>query len=472
MQIPVTFGQWTPDHAPHSTEGLVTASGVYAAANAYKPVMAFQEIAEALPGGFSGAASYAASDGTARVIAGDSSALYTLSGGAWTAASTGYTVNNRWRFTQFGDDVICVYGGTPVRFSLVAGTAAALTGSPPTGDLICTSRDFVVIARADGANNVVQWCAQGDAANWTIGFNQAGLQPLYSGGKIMGLAGGEYVLIIQRYSIKRMSYTGDAADPWQFDEISTNYGCLSEGSVCQAGRMVFFLSDRGFVMCDGNEVKPIGAERVNLAFRDAYSSTDLANMWATIDPIRSLAIWAMPNKLWMYNWELDRWTIAEIPCQAAFSSFSEAVSIDQMDALYGNLDAIPYSLDDPRFSGGEPRITVVHYDGRFGVLSGDNIAATLELPLVEYAADREARINNIRPVTDATTGLTMTVDSRRRLGDAPNTETYTQINDFGDMPVRVAGQSVGIKLDWAAGSDWTFAQGVEVFARQGGRKRG
>jgi hypothetical protein len=466
----VPFGELKPDEAPHLTDGMSMAEGVYAAANGYKPVGQFAEIAPALSGTFKGAGAYISSTGVARFIAGNATNLYRLSAGVWTSLIGSRTVADRWRFTQFGDEAICVDGDAPVAVDLVNGTAAALAGSPPTADLCATVRDFVVLGRVGSENNVLAWCAIGDAHTWTPGTNQAGEQPLYSGGKIMGLAGGEYGIILQRYAVRRMSYTGDAADPWQFDEISSNYGCLAEGSMIQAGRMVFFYSDRGFVLCDGNEVRPIGVERVNSTFRETYSDQEIRNMWAAFDPVRTLAIWVMPFKLWIYNWTLDKWSVASMDVSAAFTSFSEAISIDALDAIYGNLDAVPYSLDDPRFAGGEPRLTVVRLDGTFGVLSGEPLAASFELPYIEYAKDREARIRRVRPLGDfPRSGLTLTATARKRLDGTPKVDIFTTMNTQGDMPTRIAGKSVKLKFQIEESASWTYAQGLEVEYAAGGR---
>lgn len=464
----VPFGEYKPDHAPHLTDGLAIADGVYAAANGYKPVGQFATIAVALSGTFKGAAAFISSGGTARFIAGNATNLYLLGSGTWTSVIGSRTVGDRWRFTQFGDTAICCDGAAPVAFNLVAGTAAALGGSPPTADLCATVRDFVVLGRTASNNQTVSWCDIGDATDWSGGL--AGSQPLYSGGKIMGLAGGEYGIILQRYAVKRMSYTGDAADPWQFDEISSNYGCMAEGSVIQAGRMVFFYSDRGFVMCDGNDVKPIGVERVNSTFRETYSDGEIRAMWSAFDPVRTLAVWTMPQKLWIYNWTLDRWATASFDVSAAFTSFSEAISIDALDAIYGNLDSIGLSLDDPRFAGGEPRLTVVNLAGTFGVLSGDPLAATFELPFIEYAKDRVARIRRVRPIGDfPRTGLTLNSTSRKRLDGSSTNDVYTTMNLQGDMPVRVAGKDVKLKFAIEASADWSYAQGLEVEYAIGGR---
>ncbi len=468
MRSRIPFGAYTPDQAEHLTDGLVTCDGVYPIANGYAPVKDFSEIADALDAKFRGGASFVASNGTARMLAGDATDLYTLGGGVWTSVSGSHTVNGRWAFTQFGDDIIATFGSTPVTYDLTTDTAGTLTGSPPTADLCCTVRDFVILGRDNGNNQLIANCGQGDVTNWAT--DGAGEVPLYTGGKLMGLVGGEYGLLIQRFSVKRLTYTGDNTSPWQVDEISTNYGCKAEGSVATAGRLTFFYSDRGFVLCDGNDVKPIGAEKIDRTFAAAYGDSDLDNMWSAVDPVRTIVVWAMPGKLWMYNWTLDRWSTASVSVSAVFNSFSEAVSIDDLDALYGDLDSIPYSLDDPRFAGGSPRLTVVHFDGRFGVLGGDNVAATLTLPFMELADNRVSRVSFVRPLTDATDGISLVTNSRQRLGDTGTNATFSYFHASGDMPVRLAARSIRFSLQYEAGAAWNYCQGLETEFEAGGRR--
>jgi hypothetical protein len=466
----VTSTGYRSIEAPYGSPSLVDCSGVYAGANGYRPIGSFAQFANALPGTFKGGGSFIGTAGDARMIAGSVTDLYSGDSGSWSSKVGGFSVNTRWRFTQFGDDIICVNGGAPVRFSLAGNTAALLSGSPPTADFCATVRDFVVMGRADGLQNEVRWSGQGDATTWTIGVKQAGLQPIYAGGKIMGLTSGEVCYIIQRFQVTRMSYTGDATDPWQFDAISTNNGCRAEGSVWQVGELHGFLGDRGFVMWNGAQYQPIGIDKIDATFHAAYSDTDLANLWTTVDPSRTLVIWIIQGKLWMYNWTMDRWAIASLPVIAGFTAFTQGVSIDALDAIYGNLDAIPYSLDDPRFSGGTPRLTVVNANGTFGALSGSNIAARLQLPLMEIGARQIARVNRIRPISDATSNVALTVDSRQRLGDAESISTYAQLTDRGDMPTRIAARSIGLTLAINAGAAWSYCQGIEINFSTGGRK--
>lgn len=468
-RLSYNFGELRPDDAPHASQGLVSARGVYASLNGYRPIKAFSETIDALPSTFLGGGSFLSVDGNARVIAGTATNLYGEDSGTWSSKLGSLTVNTRWRFTQFGDDVVCVNGGEPVKYRLTANTATVLGGTPPTADLCATVRDFVVLGRTDGRNNYVTWSGQGSCESWTASVNQSGEQPLYDGGKVMGLTSGEVCYIVQRFAVRRMSYRGDAADPWQFDVVSMNDGCVAEGSLLQVGALFFFRSDRGFVMFDGAQFRPIGTERIDRTFKAAYAVSDLDNLWAVADPDRHLAIWVIYGRLWIYNWVMDRWTVADIPVTGAFQTFSIGTSLDALDAIYGDLESIPYSLDDARFAGGTPQLTFVHNDQTFGVLSGDNIAARIEMPFIEFAQGRTARVNRVRPITDATSGLTLTADQRQRLGDAESISTYTQLNSRGDMPVRIAARSAKLKLDIAAAAEWSYLQGLEITVMQGGR---
>jgi hypothetical protein len=455
-----TYGEYRPDIAPHATDTMVMVKNAYASANGYRPVKGPSEIAPALGGLFKGGGSFVASDNTPRLIAGDQTDLYSFALGVWASKSGSLTVNSFWQFAQFGDDVICVNGGAPVDYDLLTNTAGNLAGSPPTADLVAIVGDFVVLGRVDGDVNSVAWCDLGDAENWTTG--QSGVQPRYQGGKIMGVLGGEYGLVLQRFAITRMTYTGDPTNPFQFDTISTNYGCAAERSVAQAGDMGFFWSDRGFVQIQAGQITPIGSEKVDQTFRNAHSLTDMRDMSACVDPERTLVLWVMPGRVYCYNWSLQRWTIWELSVAAAFASFSENVTLEQLDTLYGNLDAIPYSLDDPRFRGGDPRVTIVGFDGAFSVLKGNNLEATFTLPMLEPVPGRQARLNRARPVGDATTGITLELIHLNRLGDSGLITTYTELRANGDMPVRIAARYIQPTVKIAAGNFWSFQLGLDL----------
>jgi hypothetical protein len=347
----VIFGPLEPDKPEHLQDGLQQADNVYAVDGGYSPVRAFSAITDALPETFQGGATYVASDGSVNLLAGTATDLYRYDAGLAWDSILGTLTAARWYFTQFGDVAIATNGSNPVAVDLLAGTAAALAGSPPTASLCATVRNFVVLGQADGEENLLRWSGFENHEEWTNGVNQAGEQPMLTGGEITGLTGGEYGLVFQRARITKMTYVGTPLI-WQFDEISANIGCLTAGSLAQVGRMAFFLSERGFMMTDGNDVKPIGAERIDRTFFTAYAPEDLELMYSSIDPKNHIVFWAMPGKLWMYHWLLDRWTTSTWGVKAVFSGYTAGISLDALDALFPDLDLMDISLDDGRFAGG------------------------------------------------------------------------------------------------------------------------
>lgn len=466
----VIFGEWTPDRPKHLQKGLLTADNVYAGPDGYRPVQAFSAITPALSGDFQGGATFVASDGTTSLLAGNATNLYRFNSSLAWASLIGSLTAGRWYFTQFGDTAVAVHGGAPIAVNLTLGTAAALGGSPPTASFCTTVRDFVVLGKAGGARDMVRWSGFNDSAGWVNGTNQAGQQQMLTGGEVTGLAGGEYGLVFQRARITRMTYVGSPI-VFQFDEISSNIGCIAAGSIVQAGRLVFFLSERGFMVCDGNDVKPIGAEKVDRTFLATYPNSDLVNMYGCVDPKNHLVIWAMPGKMWIYNYLLDRWTTSTWAVKAIFNGFTQGVTLEALDALFPTgLDLMTISLDDARFQGGIPLLLAVNTSDEVGTLTGERLEATLEMPFLEPVLGRESRIRMVRPITDATSGVTITFDQRARLGDAANEDAFSSMVDSGDIYCRASGRFIKPSTRIAEDTPWSYAQGLEFTMAAGARR--
>jgi hypothetical protein len=468
MKSRVIFGEWKPDQPEHLNDGMVTVDGVFPIANGYAPMKQYAALTPALASGFLGGTAFVASDKTASLLAGTATNLYRYSGSSW-ASVLGSLTAGRYSFTQFGDLAIGTHGGAPIKYNLLTGAAAALGGSPPLSKYCATVRDFVFVAGVPTDISRVSWCSSGNAESWTSGVNQAGSTPLYDGGEITGITGGEYALVFQRGAINRFSFTGPPAT-WQRDVISTNIGCIAPGSLAQAGRRVFFLSERGFMVTDGaSEPVAIGSERVDRTFFSQYPRSSLTAMYAAVDPRRHLVIWSMPGapgRLWIHNWEINRWATATLNLVGVFSGFTANVGLD---AVGGAVDSNPYTVDDPRYQGGEPQFLVASSDGTIGTLTGANMAAVFSAPLQEFSQGQDARVFRTRPIIDATSGLTMALDIRRRLGDVPKVRTATDLRASGHVPMRATGRYVGGDLSVAAGTTWTYAQGFELEHGAGGQ---
>lgn len=471
MKATTLFGPYEPDKPPHMQDGLTDMGNAYPGANGYRPVGQFQQITPALPAAFNGATAFVASDGTGALLGGTTGGIYRYGGSSWTALETGLSPASRWQFTQFGDLAIAVNGSVTKKVDLVANTIADVPGAP-TASCVATMRDFVVYGQADGNQAMVQWSAFNDADGNTPGVDQAGFQPMLAGGFVMGIAGGEYAVIVQRSRVMRMSYTGDPDDPMQFDEISANIGAVSKGSIVQSGRLVFFYSDQGFMKCDGNTVTPIGLERVDATFSKLYPRSVLDQMYAAIDPRRNTVAWMMPGNpglTLVYDYALDKWGNIRMNSLAMFSGFSANYSLDDLDALYpGGLETIPYSLDDPRFSGGDPLLLVVDPTGKIGTLSGANMAAYFTTPFAEYADGRHARVSWVTPIGDAVSGLSVTLSGRNRLGDTSITQVRGTLTDSGKIPARMSKQLISAQMNFDDGAVWSYQIGIKLVNALGG----
>lgn len=224
---------------------------------------------------------------------------------------------------------------------------------------------------------------------------------------------------------------------------------------------------------DGQVLKPIGSEKVDRTFDALVARDDLERVFTAIDPRNKLVMWGVPGtpgQLWIYNFELDRWTTAEFSFRGLFPGFTTSASLDALAADYPDLDAMTITLDDPRWEGGNPRLYVVATSNELGSLSGETLAAQLDLGFTELAKGRRSRVRGIRPICDATSGLSVVVDARQRLGDAENLTTADNLRSTGLMPIRASGRYVSQSFRAAAGTQWTIAQGLEVQFEEGGTR--
>ncbi|AFN56756.1 hypothetical protein FBY51_0536 [Zymomonas mobilis] len=457
------FGAYEPDQPPYMSGSLRHLSNAYATTNGYRPVGGFKPFAAALPDIFMGAAAFLGSDGSTLLVAGTKEALYRYVSGNWEVLVTGLPAYGRWHFTQFGDRIIAVNGSATRKIDILTGKADSIADAP-TAEMVTTIRDFVVYGRASAQKNLIQWSGFNNENSNVIGTNQAGYQPMLTGGDIMGIMGGEYGVIIQRSRIVRMSYTGDSYI-WQFDEISANIGAIASGSIAQAGHQVFFLSDRGFMMTDGVSVTPIGNERVDRRFFESWPRDSLDQMTAAIDPRQHMVAWLMPGNpsmVLIYNWAIDRWSRLDIDAIGMFSGFTANTTLEALNTLYPDgLDSMPYSLDDPRFSGGDPLFIFVGRSNNFGILDGENLPACFQTGFFSADGGNHSRIRSARLLGDLIEKASLTIEGSHRLGDPSSGRVVRDITLSGRIPLRVNNRYYALRLDIEGGADWSFIQGFD-----------
>ena len=463
------LGEWLPDQ-PGLVNALSDAKNVIAQQVGYGPMPSAVEISDAADD-TTLSSLYAAKDpdGDTILFAAGNEAVYTISGiGAMTDVSgETYDANARVRFTQFGNNIIFTNNGQPLQ-SYVMGSSSAfadLSANAPIAKYITVVRDFVVVANTyeDGAQQQfrVRWSDLNDETEWTTSdTTQADFQDIPDGGQIMGIRGGEFGIILLERGIVRMSYIGTPFI-FQFDNISRGKGCLSSGSIAQYQGVTFFLSDDGFYMCDGQQVTPIGAEKIDRWFFANANENEINDMSAAVDPVRKTIIWNFKNNSGfysqlIYNFKVGNWTYADQQLDYVADASTSAVTLEELDSISSSLDSITQSLDSITYIGGRYFLGGIK-DAKVYALTGSPATGVISSGDIDAGAN--SVITLARPQVDNGSG-SVAVASRRLLSEIPTFGTLVAADSENRVPLRSAGRYHRIKLT-PTGDNWTTAIAVD-----------
>jgi hypothetical protein len=392
-----------------------------------------------------------------------------------TTADTGtvtflYTTptNQRWRFTQFGNVLVAANGGNRLQGYNVntSSTFQDLASDAPQSRYVTVVRDFVVSGYVNSSTvypNRVQWSALGDESSWAnSATTQADFQDIPDGGSVVGLTGGEYGLVFMDRSIHRMSYIGSPL-VFQFDNISRNQGCYEANSIIQYGGTSFFLSDDGFYACDGQQIIPIGNEKVNRYFFSDVDEGALNLMSAAVDPARKLVIWAYASqasatvdKLLIYNYQTNKWTSGTTNASRIASSSTPSVALEGLD-VFGNLDTIPTSFDSRIWLGGKMQFAGVR-NTKIITFSGANNTAYIETGDIEMPGVTSA-ITLAKPIVDNGSG-SVALFSRRLLSEQVIFGSQTAADAENRVSLRGVGRYHRLQL--TPTGQWTNTVGIDV----------
>jgi hypothetical protein len=392
-----------------------------------------------------------------------------------TTADTGtvsfqYTTptNQRWRFTQFGNVLIAANGGNRLQgYNLNSSTTFQdLAADAPQSRYVTVVRDFVVSAYVNSSTVYpyrVQWSALGDESNWAnSATTQADFQDIPDGGSIVGLTGGEFGLVFMDRSIHRMTYVGSPL-VFQFDNISRNLGCYEANSIVQYGGTSFFLSDDGFYACDGQQLIPIGNEKVNRYFFSDVDEGSLSLMSAAVDPFRKLVVWAYASqssatvdKLLIYNYQTGKWTSGTTDASRVASSSTPSFDLEGMD-VFGNLEQIMSSFDDRVWLGGKMQFAGVK-NTKIVTFTGNGNTAIIETGDIEMPGVTSA-ITLAKPIVDGGSGNVALV-SRRLLSEQVVFGTQTVADSENRVSIRGIGRYHRLQL--TPTGQWTNTVGIDV----------
>ena len=466
----ITFGEWMPDQSGISGS-LTDAKNVVSQAIGYGPFPAPVSLSSAAAENLTSLYAAKAPNGSTVLFTAGLSKIYTVGGsGTLTQVNTGLTTgsSDRVRFTQFGKSVIICNNADKLK-SWVLGTSttfADVSAGAPIAKYITVVRDFVVVANTYESSAQqqyrVRWSAINDETDWTENVNtQSDYQDIPDGGQIVGIRGGEFGIVLLERSIHRMTYVGTPFI-FQFDNISRNKGCMVAGSIAQYQGITFFLSDDGFYMCDGQNIIPIGSEKVDRFFLADVNETEYSTMSAAIDPVRKLVIWNYKSvdavrKLMIYNFQTKKWTYGDAGTDYLGEASSGALTLEDLDAVSTSIDALTTSLDSLLYIGGK-----YFLGGTYGTkvysFTGSNLTGNISTGDIDVGANSVVTL--ARPIVDNGSG-SISIASRQLLNQSVTYGTSTAADSENRVSLRSAGRYHRLNLV-PTGSAWKTAVAVDV----------
>jgi hypothetical protein len=245
--------------------------------------------------------------------------------------------------------------------------------------------------------------------------------------------------------------------------------------VCNAGNLVFFLSSDGFYAFDGQRVSPIGSERVNEFFIEDFDSNYADRMSASVDPLNEVAMWSytstsspsgQPDKIIIYNYTLNKWSLAEVEADLLSPMFSSGYTVDALDNLSATVDGLSIQLDSRFYKGGQ-----YFFGGAYGdkiyAFTGAPLTATIETAEAPISTGKHSIVTRVYPYYEDGS-VTLAVGTRDRQSDTPTFTSAISPNDGDFAPFRAQGRYHRARMSLSGA--WSKAIGIDVEARDIGRR--
>lgn len=483
------FSEWRPDSPEFEKDGDIEALNLIPANPGYRPFPALATVTDALGARAQGAFFARDLTGAGVLFAGDATKLYQLSGSTWSdvsGATYATPSDGQWSFCQFYNDVIACNGIDPPQvFTLGTSSAFAdLGGNPPIATWCAVVRDFLILGNTsqgsstytgDVGPETISWCGLGDDTSWAQSqTTQADFQTFPDSGRVQGIIGGEYGLIIQEFGIRRMNYA-NVPQVFDFLRFSIDLGGTLPTSIASYEERTFFIDRSGIYKIEaGQQITPIGEQRVDLHFWSEFNQTFFTRISAAVDPVNSLYVVAYPdqdadasgnpNHGICYHWDVNKWSHFE-PDAALDMIWSGATqagyTMETLDTIAPNLDLFTISLDSFSLTGVARRL-LSGFDTThaLGYFNGSNLAGEATTAELELTPHRRTLLQSLMPIIDGGTP-TITVGYRNRINDSVTSSSAVTVDSDGRCFFDIDARYFRATVNIPAASTWTHLQGID-----------
>ena len=504
---PILIGEWLPDLEDEGNPGTIIAKNVIPYIGGYRPARALNPITNALDDTVLGGVEDTDFEGNVFVYAGTKTKLYRLVDSVFSDVSKSGDYStlepNVWKFTVWDPNkwIIGTNFDDPVQFIEIGTTATMFADlitstRKPTARYAAAVRDFLILGYTNDVTD-----GQRPSRVWNSAFNnprdfdpsattQSTIADLDVGGEITGVVGGaEYGVVLQEKNIRRAEITGNPNNPIVYRPVERQRGCVIPGSIAPYGRYIYYISEEGFFRFNGSSSEPIGTNKVDNTFWRIFDITNKKGVSAQIDPFNKVVQWlfpanasnSLPNKIFNYRWDTQRWSEIDIDLDLIFRSRSQGTSIDGLDALYPSIDDVPGSLDDDIWKGGQVFIGGFDRTHRLGSFGGATLPATFESREMQFNVDGRSTTFYIKPLIefdrnlgapqDVTQNNSITVGFGTR-DDLQSMVTYTTPETIvdGKAKIRATATYHRCTTEIVAGYNWRNITGWVVSASKRGKR--
>jgi hypothetical protein len=484
----VKFEDWAPDRVAMEAP-VVQAKNVVPSSSGFRPFKDFVAVSSALGARPRGAIQTRDDSDAVFQFAGDATKLYQNVSDTWTDRSlTTYATAaaDNWEFARWRNTVIATnYTDNPQTITL-GDTAFANLTTTVKFKHVAIVRAFAVAGYTNDTTDGevpwrVRWSAFGDTTDWDPDPATLSDYEDLPQKKIQRVFGGEYGVIMQDEAITRMTFVGSPA-VFQFDETVPEIGLIAPGAACQSGDVIYFLSTRGFFrLVNGQQLQPIGIGRVDQWMLEDLDQSALERMSCIADPTSHRILWlypgsgnnsGTPNKIIIYDTLFDKWSYVEIELELLWQGSGSATTLEDLDTLYGDLDAMTVSLDSPIFIGGATQLSAFGTAFKSGYFTGDNLVASLITREMMLDTAHKSRVGGMRCLVEGDA-----VTLRGRLGSRNDHAAMVNWTDYraprtgGRFPFRQKGRYHRLELEISG--NWSQAAGVMIDGKDmslGGRR--
>lgn len=480
----LSFDEWRPDTVP-LTPGPEVALNVLPVVDGYVPMP--MPVYRG-PGGLRGVCSFLmvviSGDGVAVPLAFTTNGIYRTIGSGWEEVSrTGprYVSSLGWQGVQWGDVVFAVNGRNVIqRYLIGAGTFSDVVEQDDGlgSRYLAIVGDFLVLAHTyrHGLNEQhpqqVLWSGRGRPERLIPDIViQSGFVDRPAIGRIQGITGGQFGLILGEEGLDRMDYVGPPSI-WQFRTLETDIGCELAKSVVQAGDRTFWWSRRGWRMSNGGPSVPIGLGKVDEYTRARIDFDRFELMTATALLRQQVVMWAYcsrdntdgrPDEVLAFNWDHNRWTRGQMSVDCLGRQAAPALFTDDP----GLSEAFGPTTDDSALltdsaAGSRPFAAAVRNGGLYVMQPQNEVICQLTTTEVNLIPGARARVSRVRPLVHGASNDTWIFVETREDQRSQSVRLKGPLSPETDGSIAVNSVGRYHRIRWRGRVPFVRAMGIEI----------